>query len=54
MLQGNAVFQLQEKKKLYKEQELKGKHYNKKLDDLQTALVKHMEQYVNFWNPCLE
>ncbi|XP_004293216.1 PREDICTED: structural maintenance of chromosomes protein 4-like [Fragaria vesca subsp. vesca] len=42
--EGNAVFQLQEKKKLYKEQELKGKHYNKKLDDLQTALVKHMEQ----------
>ncbi|KAL6212923.1 hypothetical protein ACLB2K_018138 [Fragaria x ananassa] len=42
--EGNAVFQLQEKKKLYKEQELKGKHYNKKLDDLQTALVNHMEQ----------
>ncbi|PRQ27015.1 putative structural maintenance of chromosomes protein [Rosa chinensis] len=42
--EGNAVFQLQEKKKVYKEQELKGRHYNKKLDDLQTDLMKHMEQ----------
>lgn len=52
--QGNAVFQLQESKKVYKEQEQKGKHYNKKLDELQSALVKHMEQYVNLRNPCLE
>lgn len=48
--QGNAVFQLQEKKKAFKEQELKGKTYKKKLDDLQIALIKHMEQYVNLRN----
>lgn len=35
-------------KKLYKELELKGKGYKKRLDDLQTSLIKHMEQYVDF------
>lgn len=33
-------------KKIYKELEMKGKAYKKKLDDLQIAIAKHMEQYV--------
>lgn len=36
-------------KKSYKELELKGKGYKKKLDDLQNALLHHMEQYVDLW-----
>ena len=34
-------------KKQYKELELKGKGYKKRLDDLEIALIKHMEQYVD-------
>ncbi|KAJ8749963.1 hypothetical protein K2173_013878 [Erythroxylum novogranatense] len=37
-------YKLQDMKKSYKELELKGKGYKKKLDDLQTALTHHMEQ----------
>lgn len=36
-------------KKHYKELELKGKGYKKKLDDLQSSLTCHLEQYVDFW-----
>ncbi|KAM1814256.1 hypothetical protein ACFX11_027939 [Malus domestica] len=42
--QVDADFKLQDMKKLYKELELKGKGYKKRLDDLQTSLIKHMEQ----------
>ncbi|KAK2994629.1 hypothetical protein RJ640_025683 [Escallonia rubra] len=40
----DADYKLQDMKKLYKELEMKGKGYKKKLDDLQIALSKHMEQ----------
>lgn len=40
----DADFKLQDMKKAYKELEWKGKGYRKRLDDLQTALIKHMEQ----------
>ncbi|KAL4010601.1 hypothetical protein IC575_030103 [Cucumis melo] len=46
-LKGSEVdteYKLQDLKKLYKELELKEKGYRTKLDDLQTALAKHMEQ----------
>ena len=46
IFQVDADYKLQDMKKLYKELEMKGKGYKKKLDDLQVALVKHMEQYV--------
>lgn len=37
-------FKLKDMKKLHKEMEMKGRGYNKKLDDLQNATMKHMEQ----------
>lgn len=40
----DADYKLQDKKKACRELEHKGKGYKKKLDDLQVALVKHMEQ----------
>ncbi|XP_030953197.1 structural maintenance of chromosomes protein 4 [Quercus lobata] len=40
----DAEYKLQDMKKAYKELELKAKAYKKRLDDLQTALIKHMEQ----------
>ncbi|PIM99573.1 Structural maintenance of chromosome protein [Handroanthus impetiginosus] len=40
----DAEYKLQDKKKACKELEIKGKGYKKKLDDLQVALSKHMEQ----------
>ncbi|XP_050230280.1 structural maintenance of chromosomes protein 4-like [Mercurialis annua] len=40
----DADYKLQDMKKCYKEFELKGKNYKKKLDDLQIALTRHMEQ----------
>ncbi|XP_075650873.1 structural maintenance of chromosomes protein 4 isoform X1 [Castanea sativa] len=40
----DAEYKLQDMKKAYKELELKAKAYKKRLDDLQTALTKHMEQ----------
>lgn len=33
-------------KRAYKDLEMKGKGYKKKLDELQNALNKHLEQYV--------
>lgn len=40
----DAEYKLQDKKRACKELEIKVKGYNKKLDDLQAALAKHMEQ----------
>lgn len=45
--QVDADYKLQDMKKLYKELEMKGKGYKKRLDDLQIALTKHLEQYVD-------
>ena len=47
--QVDADYRLQDMKKSYKELELKGKGYKKKLDDLQNALLHHMEQYADLW-----
>lgn len=49
IFQIDADYKLQDMKKLYKELEMKGRGYKKKLDDLQVALVKHMEQYALFY-----
>lgn len=43
-MQVDAEYKLQDKRKAFKELEIKGKGYKKKLDDLQVALSKHMEQ----------
>ncbi|KAK6928195.1 RecF/RecN/SMC, N-terminal [Dillenia turbinata] len=40
----DAEFKLQDMKKAYKELEMKGKGFKKRLDDLHRALTKHMEQ----------
>ncbi|XP_021736361.1 structural maintenance of chromosomes protein 4-like isoform X2 [Chenopodium quinoa] len=40
----DADFKLKDMKKLHKEMEVKERGYNKKLDDLQNAIMKHMEQ----------
>ncbi|XP_057769491.1 structural maintenance of chromosomes protein 4-like [Salvia miltiorrhiza] len=40
----DAEYKLQDKRKACKELEIKGKAYKKKLDDLEIALSKHMEQ----------
>ncbi|KAL3723276.1 hypothetical protein ACJRO7_035458 [Eucalyptus globulus] len=40
----DSAYNLQDMKKTYKELELKAKSYQKRLDDLQVALSKHMEQ----------
>eukprot|EP00256_Glycine_max_P042888 XP_006593676.1 structural maintenance of chromosomes protein 4 isoform X2 [Glycine max] len=40
----DAEFKLKDMKKAYKELEMKGKGYKKRLDDLQTALHRHIEQ----------
>lgn len=44
MLQVDAEYKLQDMKKAYKELEMKGKGYKRKLDDLHVAVSKHMEQ----------
>lgn len=46
ILQVDADFKLKDLKRLYKELEMKGKSYKKRLDELQTAINKHLEQYV--------
>ena len=43
-LQVDADYNLQDMKKTCEDLELKGKGYNKKLDDLFIALSKHTEQ----------
>lgn len=40
----DAEFKLQDMKKMCKELEVKGKGYKKRLDELQLALLKHLEQ----------
>ncbi|XP_057521763.1 structural maintenance of chromosomes protein 4-like [Amaranthus tricolor] len=40
----DADFKLKDMKKIYKEMEVKGRVYSKKLDDLQNASMKHLEQ----------
>ncbi|XP_009608449.1 structural maintenance of chromosomes protein 4 [Nicotiana tomentosiformis] len=40
----DAEYKLQDMKKVYKDLELKGKGYKKKLDDLLVAISKHIEQ----------
>ncbi|CDP02233.1 unnamed protein product [Coffea canephora] len=40
----DAEYKLQDMKKIYKELEMKGKGYKKRLDDLHISLTKHMEQ----------
>ena len=47
--QVDADYSLQDMRKSYKELEFKGKGYKKKLDDLQNALLHHMEQYADLW-----
>lgn len=44
--QVDADFKLKDMKKAYKELEMKGMGYQKKIDELQTAISKHLEQYV--------
>uniref|UniRef100_A0A7N2MVZ9 SMC hinge domain-containing protein n=1 Tax=Quercus lobata TaxID=97700 RepID=A0A7N2MVZ9_QUELO len=43
----DTEYKLQDMKKAYKELELKAKGYKKRLDDLQTALIKHMKDLVD-------
>lgn len=45
MVQVDADYKLKDMKRLYKDLEMKGKGYKKRLDDLQIGLAKHMEQY---------
>lgn len=47
MSQVDADYKLKDMKKLFNELELKGKGYRKRLDELQNALAKHLEQYVD-------
>lgn len=49
MPQVDADFKLQDLKKAYKELEMKGKGYKKRLDDLHIALSEHMEQYASIY-----
>lgn len=49
MAQVDAEYKLQDMKKAFKELEMKGKGYRKRLDDLHSALLKHMEQYESLW-----
>lgn len=44
-MQVDADYKLKDMKKHYKELEIKGNGYKKKLDELQIALAKQIEQY---------
>lgn len=44
-VQVDADYKLKDMKKVYKDLEMKGKGYMKKLEDLQITVAKHMEQY---------
>lgn len=46
VLQVDSADNLQDMKKTYGELQFKAKGYQKRLDDLQVALTKHMQQYV--------
>jgi len=53
IFQVDADFKLKDMKKAFKELEMKGKGYKKRLDELHSAIHKHLEQYVIrllFWN----
>lgn len=43
-LQVDTDYKLQDMKKIYKELEVKGKGYKKRMDDLHVSVSKHMEQ----------
>lgn len=47
LTQVDAEDKIKDLKRSYKELEMKGKGYKKRLDDLQVALMKHLEQYVD-------
>lgn len=47
MSQVDAEYKLKDMKKLYAELETKGKGYKKKLEELQNAINKQLEQYVD-------
>lgn len=49
--QVDADYELQELKKDYKELEMKGRGYNKRLGDLRIDFMKHMEQYASTYSP---
>lgn len=42
--QVDADYKLKDMKKLYKDLEIKGKGYSKKIDDLHNAITKQLEQ----------
>ena len=44
--QVDAEYKLQDTKRLSKEWEMKVKTFKKRLDEIQTNVVKHMDQYV--------
>lgn len=44
VMQVDAEFKLQDMKKMFKELEMKGKGYKKRLDELETSISKHLEQ----------
>lgn len=44
--QVDADFKLKDMKRAFQELEMKGKGYKKRLNELQSALKKHLEQYV--------
>jgi len=44
--QVDAEYRLQDTKRLAKEWEMKMKTFKKRLDEIQTNVVKHMDQYV--------
>lgn len=44
MSQDNAEFELEDMKRKYKDLKFEGKAYKDKLDKLQAALTKHMNQ----------
>lgn len=44
LAQVDADYKLQDTKKAFKELEMKGKGFKKRLDDLHVAIVKHLEQ----------
>lgn len=42
--QVDAEYKLKDMKKLYKDLDIKGKGYSKKIDDLDNAITKQLEQ----------
>lgn len=50
LAQVDADFKLQETKRAFKELELKGKGFQRRLEELQNAIMKQMEQYAKIYN----